>query len=67
MNPYQLHFAFFGERLQLIETPTASAVVVALGDVNRFTWTWLPITNPARANQVTWDCLVVWLLSEQSG
>ena len=36
-------------------------MVVALGDVNRFTWTWLPITNPARANQVTWDCLVVWL------
>ena len=36
-------------------------MVVALGDVNRFTWTWLPIANPARANQVTWDYLVVWL------
>ena len=28
-------------------------MVVALGDVNRFTWTWLPVNNPGRANQVT--------------
>ena len=45
---------------------------MALGDVNRFTWTWLPLTNPARAKQVskevvTWNWLleiswsVVWL------
>ena len=40
-------------QLQLIKCPSASAVVVALGDVNRFTWTWLPVNNPGRANQVT--------------
>ena len=40
-------------QLQLTKCPSASAVVVALGDVNRFTWTWLPVNNPGRANQVT--------------
>ena len=24
-----------------------------MGDVNRFTWTWMPVNNPGRANQVT--------------
>ena len=40
-------------QLQLTKCPSASAVVVALGDVNRFTWTWMPVNNPGRANQVT--------------